>query len=129
MDRILLIDDEPTILHLLEEILSESFPTAELVMYTTVPSEHEIKTIIAQQDHFWFGLIDGQITNAEHRNPSGLDLIQSLRTQGMRCPLIIHTANQTIGKQWRRYGAHGYIPKPVPPPHDIIQHIKFILGI
>jgi two-component system sensor histidine kinase/response regulator len=104
--RIAYVEDNPTNQELVERV-------ARMTHHRIIPfSEGEIALEALQQEQFDLILMDVELAG----KVNGLDVVRTLRGQGMRTPIIAVTAYAMMGDRERclAAGCNDYLPKPIP---------------
>ena len=104
--RIAYVEDNPTNQALVERV-------ARMTHHRIIPfSEGEIALEALQQEQFDLILMDVELAG----KVNGLDVVRTLRGQGMSTPIIAVTAYAMMGDRERclAAGCNDYLPKPIP---------------
>jgi DNA-binding NtrC family response regulator len=114
-DRVLVVDDETTLLTMLEMALD-----SEGLDVVTAETGEQAATLLADQR---FDLL---LTDKNLPGISGVDLIRQLRERGDDTPALIMTAHASIGSalETMDLGVHGFIEKPFPDVFVVTEKAK-----
>ena len=120
MANILIVDDSPTEIHVLQGILQKNGHTVEAVMSAEegIAKSKQMKPDLILMDVVMPGMNGFQATRAISKDPE---------TQHIPI-IIVSTKDQETDRVWgMRQGAKGYISKPV-DENDLIGKIAAALG-
>lgn len=114
MEKILIIDDDPSILHLLEQVLS-------LEGYQVLKTENAEKAHSILKTH----QVDVVITDVSMPGKSGIQLLKELNQSDPELPVIIMTGVGTMQTaiEASRFDAYEYVTKPF-DTEEIISLLK-----
>ncbi len=103
--HVLLVDDHDGVRAVLAHLLAQLCPTA-----TIAEAAHgaEALSLVAQHN------LDLIITDHQMPIMSGLQLVRSLRAQGMRMPIVVLSSDTSIAEAILAAGATVFLPKPFP---------------
>jgi two-component system C4-dicarboxylate transport response regulator DctD len=117
--RVFLIDDEPGVLKALSMVLQafggavQAFPRAEEAL-SALKTTHQNST--------------PHIIVSDLRMPglSGIELLTSLRAQGVETPFILMSGHATVIdiEEAADAGVDGYVPKPFSPPQLVTEILR-----
>ena len=117
--RVLIVDDEPTILLSLAHYLRGS------VAQVTKCRERRTAEEALRGDVFDLAIIDLCLSGSDH--PEGLDLVRAAKQANPKTHVIVITAFGTdeLKRQALEHGAAGYFTKPVNLDHLLhaVQHV------
>ena len=116
--RIAIVDDEPDIRMLLAACLGGVFDV--VTFGDPVVAAAEIPT----------ATLAGVITDMRMPRMSGLELIKSLRSSGLKCPIIVisgHAKTESDIQLAMESGAQLLIPKPFPRSNELIRLIRGVV--
>ncbi|MFQ5981583.1 MAG: PAS domain S-box protein [Candidatus Heimdallarchaeota archaeon] len=104
MSRVLLVDDEPTLLSVAQKLLARAQPTFSIV---TAASAVEAVQLIAEES------FDVVVSDYRMANMNGLELLQTLRDAGNNIPFIMFTGQgrEEVAMQALNLGADYYLTK------------------
>jgi len=111
-EKILIVDDEPDMLKLLEVIITDKTD----YNVTTTSNPLEVPGLIAGGD---FDLV---ITDLRMPEKDGMEIIEEAQTSGLEIPFVVITAYGTIESavEAMKNGAFDYITKPFRKEHILL---------
>jgi DNA-binding response OmpR family regulator len=118
--RVVLVDDDPAMLHLLEEILVQRFP--EEVRIKTLCDPVEARRCLDTE------LVDLLITDIEMPGISGLELLRIAKHNNAWTQALVVTGHSNVYSlvDALEMGANDYLIKPV-NPRDLEEVVTYIL--
>jgi CheY-like chemotaxis protein len=115
--HILLVDDHDGVRAVVAHLVAQICPTA---MIAEAAHGAEALSLVAQHD------VDLIITDHQMPIMSGLQLVRTLRAQGMRMPIIVLSSDTSIAEAILAAGATVFLSKPFPIP-DLREHLRTLL--
>ena len=115
--HVLLVDDHDGVRAVLAHLLAQLCPIAAIA-----EAAHGAEALSLAAQHN-FDLI---ITDHQMPIMSGLELVRTVRAQGMRMPIIVLSSDTSIAEAILSAGATIFLPKPF-PIHELREHLRTFL--
>jgi len=105
--RVLIVDDEPSVLEVLRDFLSHPAPGLTYEVEAVPDGATAIMKLL-------IGQFDLMLLDMHMPRMGGLELLKQMRSLNIRVPVVMITANQDIrnAAEALRAGVFAYVPKP-----------------